>query len=67
MKRPAGYMAGVNFGGWISQYKGNLARNPEHHFDTFVTEKDIAQIASWGMDHVRLPFDYSLIYAASFH
>ena len=32
-----------------------------------VTEKDIAQIASWGMDHVRLPFDYSLIYAASFH
>ena len=61
MKRLTGYMAGVNFGGWISQYKGNLARNPEHHFDTFVTEKDIAQIASWGMDHVRLPFDYSLI------
>ena len=61
MKTLTGYMAGVNLGGWVSQYKGNLARNPETHFDTFITEKDIAQIASWGMDHVRLPFDYSLL------
>ncbi|MBQ6550481.1 MAG: cellulase family glycosylhydrolase [Lachnospiraceae bacterium] len=61
MKKLTGYMAGINLGGWISQYKPNLAKNPEHHFETFVTEKDIEQIASWGMDHVRLPFDYSLM------
>lgn len=61
MKTLTGYMAGVNLGGWISQYRGNLARNPEGHFDAFVTQKDIEQIASWGMDHVRVPLDYSLI------
>lgn len=61
MKKLTGYMAGVNLGGWISQYKGNLERNPDKHFDTFITEADIQQIASWGMDHIRIPFDYSLI------
>lgn len=61
MKNLTGYMAGVNLGGWVSQYRGNLAKNPDRHFDTFITEKDIEQIASWGMDHVRVPLDYSLI------
>lgn len=52
-----GYQAGVNLGGWISQfYEIN-----KKHFDTFITEADIKQIASWGMDHVRLPIDYSVI------
>ena len=60
MKRLDGYMAGVNLGGWLSQYTGNLKRDPEHHFDRFITREDIQQIASWGMDHVRLPFDYPL-------
>lgn len=61
MKKLTGYMAGINLGGWVSQYRPNLAKNPEHHFEEFIVEKDIEQIASWGMDHVRLPFDYSLI------
>ncbi|MDD2580315.1 MAG: cellulase family glycosylhydrolase [Eubacteriales bacterium] len=61
MKNLDGYMAGVNLGGWLSQFSGNLARDPEHHFDRFITKKDIEQIASWGMDHVRVPFDYPLI------
>jgi len=26
-----------------------------------VQEKDVAQVASWGMDHVRLPFDYPIL------
>lgn len=60
MKKFDGYMAGVNLGGWLSQYKGNLLRDPEHHFDRFITRADIQQIASWGMDHVRLPFDSPL-------
>lgn len=61
MKKLTGYMAGVNLGGWLSQYEGNLARNPENHFDKFITREDIQKIASWGMDHVRLPFDYPLL------
>lgn len=52
-----GYMAGVNLGGWLSQTR-NMTKE---HFDAFITEKDIRQIASWGMDHVRLPIDYMLL------
>lgn len=51
------YKNGINLGGWLSQY------NPEFkvghaHFDTFITEKDIALIAGYGLDHVRMPLDY---------
>jgi hypothetical protein len=52
-----GYQAGVNLGGWISQFR----EGSKKHFATFITEKDIEQIASWGMDHVRLPIDYTVI------
>lgn len=52
-----GFAAGVNLGGWISQY----GEKNKEHFDTFITEQDIARIASFGMDHVRLPVDYPLI------
>ncbi len=52
-----GYQTGVNLGGWVSQFKEATAE----HFNTFITEKDIEQIASWGMDHVRLPIDYTVI------
>lgn len=52
-----GYQVGVNLGGWISQFW----KASKEHFDTFITEKDIEQIASWGMDHVRLPIDYNVI------
>ena len=51
------YQVGVNLGGWISQY-GKF--DPEH-FRSFITEADIHQIASWGMDHVRLPVDYPVL------
>ncbi|MBH1940188.1 glycoside hydrolase family 5 protein [Mobilitalea sibirica] len=57
MKTFDGFMAGVNLGGWISQFR---EANKEH-FTTFIVEKDIKQIASWGMDHVRLPIDYMVI------
>lgn len=52
-----GFSAGVNLGGWISQY-GN---NGKEHFDSFIKESDIRQIAGWGMDHVRLPIDYNVL------
>ena len=55
------FQVGVNLGGWLSQY-----RVFDHaHFQTFITEADIAQIAAWGMDHVRLPVDYPVIQAES--
>lgn len=56
MKKLFGYQKGVDLGGWLSQ--GSLEKN---HLDTFITEKDIETIASWGCDHVRLPVDYENI------
>lgn len=57
MKKMQGYRAGVNLGGWISQY----GKHSYEHFDSFIGEQDIKQIASWGMDHVRLPIDYPVL------
>nr|ACA61162.1 cellodextrinase [uncultured microorganism] len=51
-----GIMRGVNLGGWLSQCSGET-----EHLDTFIREEDIARIASWGMDHVRLPVDYDVL------
>ncbi|WP_040950740.1 glycoside hydrolase family 5 protein [Gorillibacterium massiliense] len=53
------YRAGVNLGGWLSQYFANLAGGD--HFASFVTEADIAVIAGWGADHVRLPVDFDIL------
>ena len=58
---------GINLGGWLSQYE-YLASQPltdmnlKTHFDSFITEKDIRQIAAWGFDHVRLPVSGYLLY-----
>ena len=57
MERFTGYQVGVNLGGWLSQYR---TYDPAH-FESFITEADIQQIASWGMDHVRLPIDYPVL------
>lgn len=51
-----GFGKGVNLGGWLSQC--SYDRN---HMDTFITEADFAQIAAWGFDHVRIPFDYNIL------
>lgn len=52
------YQAGVNLGGWLSQYGDELQKT---HLETFIVEADIRRIAEWGMDHVRLPVDYPVI------
>lgn len=57
MKIFKGFQKGVNLGGWISQF----AKYDLEHFDTFITEKDIAYIASLGFDHVRVPVDYNVL------
>ena len=51
------YIAGVNLGGWLSQYQ----HYDDTHFKSFITEEDIQRIAGWGMDHVRLPVDYPVL------
>ena len=56
MRRFEGYQKGVNLGGWLSQ----CVSYDEEHFDGFITKKDIETIASFGLDHVRVPVDYDV-------
>ena len=57
MRGMDGYMRGVNLGGWLSQFDAPT----KEHFDTFITEEDIRRIAGMGLDHVRVPVDYTVI------
>ncbi len=57
MKVFEGYQKGINLGGWLSQ----IDCKSQEHFDNFITESDIKEIASWGLDHVRVPIDYDII------
>ena len=56
MKKINGFNKGVNFGGWLSQ-----CNYEKEHLDSFITEDDFRIAASWGVDHVRVPFDYNII------
>ncbi|HZL44473.1 MAG TPA: cellulase family glycosylhydrolase [Verrucomicrobiae bacterium] len=57
---PSGFelKRGVNLSHWLSQ---NFGWSPK---DTFITEKDIAYIASVGYDHVRVPIDEAEMWTA---
>ena len=46
---------GINLGGYLSQ-----CDHETEHYQNFITEKDLEQIAAWGFDHVRLPIDYEV-------
>ncbi len=52
-----GFQKGVNLGGWLSQFD----TYDDAHFDSFITEEDILEIAQAGFDHVRVPIDYVLL------
>ncbi|MGN0294545.1 MAG: glycoside hydrolase family 5 protein [Lachnospiraceae bacterium] len=60
------FKSGINIGGWLSQYDC-VSAPPQNrmemdtHLKHFITEENIAQIASWGLDHVRLPIDYRVL------
>lgn len=58
MKKFEGYMRGINLGGWLSQ----CADYSEKHYSEFITESDIKTISEWGLDHVRLPIDYNVMF-----
>lgn len=47
---------GINLGGYLSQ-----CCHEETHYDTFINQEDIQQIAAWGFDHVRMPVDYEVL------
>ncbi len=51
-----GFYRGINLGGWMSQCDYS-----EDRLNHFITEKDLEIIASWGLDHVRLPLDYNVL------
>jgi len=50
------YRSGINLGGWISQ-----SRLEKEHIAGFIKKDDVDRIASWGLDHIRLPFDYPIL------
>jgi hypothetical protein len=55
-----GFKAGTNVGHWLSQIQDAEKQRDSAlmHYRTFMQEEDFKRIASWGMDHVRLPVDY---------
>ncbi len=64
-----GYKAGINLGYWLDLFGIEPSEwfyiNSKASIDMgvridWIKESDIAQIASWGFDHVRLPFNYDL-------
>ncbi len=57
MKQFKGFQRGINLGGWLSQFD----KDTKEYFDTFIVEQDIKDIARMGLDHVRLPIDYTII------
>lgn len=56
MRELVGFKKGVDLGGWLSQCDYSKER-----LDHFIEEPDFSKIASWGLDHVRLPFDYNIV------
>ena len=56
MLKEKGFYRGVDLGGWLSQCDYS-----DDRLNNFVKEEDFATIASWGLDHVRLPFDYNIL------
>ncbi len=56
LKEFKGYKKGIDLGGWLSQ-----CNHTKERYETFITEKDIETVASWGADHVRIPVDYDLV------
>jgi len=66
-----GYQRGIGLGGWMTNFKrlkfipqewhAEITKGDILHFESYITENDIKQIASWGLDHIRLPFNYNVI------
>ncbi len=63
----SGFERGMGIGGWLTNYKRfnvlpderrkTLSVGDFEHFDTYITESDVRNIASFGLDHIRVGFD----------
>ena len=62
-----GFSVGMGMGGWLTNYKRfnvlpeekrlDITKGDLAHFDTYITEGDVARVKMWGFDHIRLGFD----------
>ena len=76
MKKIKGLEHGMGIGGWLTNYKRfnvlpqdrrlQITVGDMEHFETYITEDDVAYIASLGMDHIRLGFDQIVIEESPF-
>jgi aryl-phospho-beta-D-glucosidase BglC (GH1 family) len=71
---PEGYMLNIPGYGSPSSIRGRITdligeADTEEFYRRYrlhyVAEKDIAAIAEWGFDHIRLPFHYEILYDLS--
>lgn len=76
MKKIEGLERGMGIGGWLTNYKRFnvlpadrrmvITVGDMEHFESYITESDIAYIASLGMDHIRLGFDQIVLEEAPY-
>ena len=76
MKKFTGFEHGMGIGGWLTNYKRfnvlpterrmEITIGDMEHFRSYITKKDIAYIASLGMDHIRLGFDQIVVEQAPY-
>ena len=76
MKKTDHFQRGMGIGGWLTNYKRFNVLPPDRrmqitvgdmeHFESYITEADVAYIASLGMDHIRLGFDQIVIEKAPY-
>jgi len=62
-----GFSRGIGMGGWLTNYKRfnvlpdnwrlPITIGDLEHFDSYITEADVARVKGWGFDHIRLGFD----------
>lgn len=67
MKKIKGLQKGMGIGGWLTNYKRfnvlphdkrlDITVGDMEHFESYISQHDVAYIASLGMDHIRLGFD----------
>ena len=70
------YKKGMGIGGWLTNYKRfnvlpmdkrlELTVGDYEHFESYITEWDIENIKSMGLDHIRLGFDQIVLEEAPF-
>jgi hypothetical protein len=71
MRQFTGFERGMGIGGWLTNYKrfqvlGNdkkkiLTVGDFEHFNSYITEFDVKNIAQMGFDHIRLGFDQVVV------